>query len=177
MKTALKNWDGGRAGMPNAPEICRLTPSGCCLLSRCHRQGVSLPNIASSLVEMPPTSSSSPSCPGPRRLAGRWEAPSHARALPPHYLMDPPRLRPGLFTDPHYFQSPSLVKSNLATYYRPDKTALGSAGPHEGPGSFQTFIPPLPPCGLPSLRAELLSKHAAGRSQPQLAAFAKGQEF
>lgn len=88
----------------------------------------------------------------------------------------PPRLHPGLFTDPHYFQSPSLVKSNLATYYRSDKTALGSASPDEGPGSFRTFITP-PPRGLPSLWANPLSEHTAGRSQPQLAAFAKGQEF
>lgn len=90
--------------------------------------------------------------------------------------MDPPCLHPGLFTDPHYFQSPSLVKSNLATYYRSDKTALGSAGPDEEPGSFQTFILP-PVCRLPSLWAKPLSEHAADRSQPQLAAFAKGQEF
>lgn len=79
--------------------------------------------------------------------------PSPARALPPHYLMDPPCLCPGFFTDPHYFQSPSLVKSNLATYYRSDKTALGSASPGEEPGCFQAFIPPLP-CRLRSLWAE-----------------------
>lgn len=164
--------------MPSTPGSSRLTPSRCCLLSLCRRQSISMPNIDLSLVQMFRTSSSSSANPRPRRLAGRWEAPGHARALPPHYLMDPPppRLHPGLFTDPHYFRSPSLVKSNLATYYRSDKTALGSASPDEGPSSFRTFITP-PPRGLPSLWANPLSEHTVGRSQPQLAAFAKGQEF
>lgn len=162
--------------MPSTPGSSRLTPSRHCLLSLCRRQSVSMPNIDSSLMQMSRTSSLSPARPSLCHLAGRWEAPGHARALPPHYLMDLPRLHPGLFTDAHCFQSPSLVKNNLVTYYQSDKTALGSASPSEGPGSFQTFIPP-PPCRLPSLWAKLLSKHAAGRSQPQLAAFAKGQEF
>lgn len=118
----------------------------------CFGHNVSMPNIERNLVQMSRTSSQSPPpC---------WEVgnPNHARALPPHYLMDPPHLHSGLFTDPHYFQSPSLVKSNLATYYRSDKTALGSAGPDEGPGSFSNSFPPS--CRLPSLWAKLLSEQA-----------------
>lgn len=77
-----------------------------------------------------------------------------------------PHVHLGLFTDPHYFQSPSLVKSNLATCYQPGKTALGSLAPMGGPAPFKLLSLPL--CaGSVSL----------GRSQLQLAAFAKRQEF
>jgi len=130
--------------VPSAPGSSRLTPSRRCLLSLCCRQSVSMSYIDSSLAQMSCTSSLSPACPNPRCLARSWEAPSHVRALPPHYLMDNPCLHPGLFTDPHYFQSPSPVKSNLAKTYWSGKTALGSASPAEGPGFFQTFIPPPP---------------------------------
>lgn len=133
----------------------------------------------SSLVQMSRTSSSSLAHPAPRRLAGRWEAPSHAEGFAFHYLMDLPRLCPGLFTDPHYFQSPSLVKSNLVTYYRSGKTTLGSSSTQEGAQVLSNLCPLLllPLCGLRSLWTQPLIEHAAGRSQPQLAAFGKGQEF
>lgn len=135
----------------------------------CFRQSVSVPNIDRSFVQMSCTSS-----PVPATLPGGGKPP----AMPGLCLLIiswiPPVCAPGFSQTPHYFQSPSLVKSNLATYYRSDKTALGSAGPDEGPGSFSNFHPPS------SVRGPLsLGKAAerAGRSQPQLAAFAKGQEF
>lgn len=51
-----------------------------------------------------------------------------------------PHLHLGLFTDPHYFQSPSLVKSNLVTRYQLGKTFL-ARWPLRGARLFSNFYP------------------------------------
>lgn len=75
----------------------------------------------------------------PFRAKAQWEAAGRASSL----SHASPWLHSGLFTDPHYFPSPWLVKSNLAPRYQPDKTALGSAAPLGGPGAFQLSSLPL----------------------------------
>lgn len=69
----------------------------------------------------------------------RWEAAGRASSL----SHASPRLHSGPFTDPHYFPSPWLVKSNLAPRYQQNKTALSSAAPLGGPCAFQLSSLPL----------------------------------